>query len=74
MKKRTAYALAQEVIRENRPFDYRWLRHLSRTLTNKQLLDWARENIEDYATDNDSKQLRGRAAKILLEEVMNEVY
>lgn len=72
--KMTAQELADIVMRENRPFDYSWLRHIKRTYSKKELREWATDNIIPFTTGNESKQLIGRAASILLDEVMSEVW
>lgn len=73
-KKMTARELAEMVIEENRPFDYLWLRHIRHTYSSKELKEWAKDNIEYFTTGKESKQLIGRAATILLREVMAEVW
>ena len=67
---KTARELAHEVIRENRPFDYGWLRHIRRTYSAKKLHEWGVANIEPFTDGTESKQLIGRAATILVDEVM----
>lgn len=73
-KKMTARELAEMVIKENRPFDYSWLRYIKRTYTTRELAEWAKSNIEMFTTGEESKQLIGRAATILKDEVMAEVW
>lgn len=73
-EKMTARELAEMVIEENRPFDYSWLRYIKRTYSKKELQEWAKDNIECFTTGEESKQLIGRAATILKDEVMAEVW
>lgn len=72
--KMTAQELADIVMQENRPFDYSWLRHIRQTYSKKELREWTTDNIIPFTTGNESKQLIGRAASILLDEVMSEVW
>lgn len=73
MSKKTARELADEVIEANRPFDYSWLRHIRRTYSQKELREWAIQNVEPFTDGTESKQLIGRAATILVREVMSEL-
>lgn len=61
----TAYELAQEVIDENRPFDYRYLRQVFRTCSRRELHDWAVGVVEPFALPGMSRQMIGRAANIM---------
>ena len=66
MKKITATELADWTYSENRPIDWNWIRHIKRTYSSKELMDWARDNVAVFAPTGTSKQLIGRAARILL--------
>lgn len=71
---KTAREIANEAITENRPFDYNWLRHVRKTYSQKELHEFGVRNIEPFLEGTESKQLIGRAANILVDEVMAEVY
>ena len=62
----TSDELCNRTIEENRPIDWGWINHVKRTYTEKEKLEFCRENIE-YAcnTKGCSKQLIGRAASKL---------
>ena len=71
--KKTARELADEVMSENRPIDYQWLRHLLNSCkSEKEALEWARNCIYPF-TNGESKQLIGRAAKLFLEDARDEM-
>ena len=72
--RKTAREIAAEVIEANRPLDYRRLRYIRRHYSTKKLHEWAVQNIEPFTDSTDSKQLIGRAASILIDDVMSEVY
>lgn len=69
----TSRELANYVIQENEPFDYGWIRHIRKTEGFKGLLCIAKETTEEYA-ENVSKQLIGRAARIVAEEMNNRTW
>ena len=66
MKKLTAIELADWAYSENCPIDWDWIRHIQRTYSSRELMDWARNNVMIVASKDTSKQLIGRAAHILL--------
>jgi hypothetical protein len=62
--------LALDVYNNNLPLDWSWLYHIKRTYTKKQLLEWAKENIEYFAPKDCSRSLITRAGK----ELLNIIY
>lgn len=62
--------LALEVYNNNLPLDWSWLYHIKRTYTEKEMLEWAKENIEYFAPNNCSRSLITRAGK----ELLNIIY
>lgn len=70
----TSYELADMVLDENRPFDYGWIRHIRRTDGFKGLLRMAKATTECFAPEGCSKQLIGRAAKIVAETIDEETW
>lgn len=69
MAKMTSDELFSKTIEANLPLDAAWLRTIKRTSTEKELLAWARENVEYCAPKGASKQLIGRAATKLADFV-----
>ena len=71
MKKITAYEMALMVADENRPYDYGWLRYIKRHSTEREMHEWAVDNIKPFVGTfcpaDVSKQFIGRAANELLE-------
>lgn len=63
--KRTARMIAYDCIEDNHPIDRHWVKHVTHGMTQKEKLDWARNNIEPYA-DGCSANKITRAAKMLL--------
>lgn len=59
-------SIAFEVYRDNCPIDYQYLSHIKRSYTEKELLDWARGNVQSYAPVDASKNMITRSAKHLL--------
>lgn len=66
MKKLTATELADWAYSENCLIDWNWVRYIQRTYSSRELMDWARDNVMMVAPRDTSKQLIGRAARILL--------
>jgi hypothetical protein len=65
-QKQTAEQLAWEIYQDNCPIDWQWIRHLRRTYTSAERLNWARESVEYWAPDGVSKHFITRAANELL--------
>lgn len=61
-----SYKIAYQVYEENCPIDYGWLNYLKRTSTKKELLEWAKGNIESFVDIPISKKMITMAAKELL--------
>lgn len=62
----TADQLAMRAYSENEPIDYNRIDYIRRTYTEKEKLDWARENVAYWADADCTKQKITRAAKVLL--------
>ena len=67
--KMTSIHLAIKTWSENSPIDRSWLRNAS----HKERMNWARAQVQCFA-DNESKQLIGRAAAIVLRWAEQELY
>ena len=66
--KRTAAEIAWECYQANQPMDRQWLNNLKRELSSeKAKLNWARENVEEFADCGTSKRKLTLAAKELLD-------
>ena len=66
--KRTAAEIAWDCYQANQPMDRQWLNHLKRELSSeKAQLNWARENVEEFADCGTSKRKITLAAKELLD-------
>lgn len=65
MGKITADELANLTYENNMPIDRKWLAHIERTYTDKELFLFCRACVEVEAPSGASKQLIGRAANIL---------
>ena len=66
----TSRQLANMVIEENEPFDYKWLKSILRAEGYKGILRIAKSTTECFADNTMSKQLIGRAAGLVAEEIM----
>ena len=66
MEHKTADDLAYQCYKENQPIDRYWLKKLKRERTDKEMLEWAKGNIELFADENCTKNKITSAAKILL--------
>jgi hypothetical protein len=66
MKNITAENMAMRAYTENEPIDYKRIDHIKRTLSAKEKLEWAKENVAYWAEPDCSKHKITRAAKILL--------
>ena len=66
--KRTAAEIAWDCYQANQPMDRQWLNSLKRELSSeKAQLNWARENVEEFADCGTSKRKLTLAAKELLD-------
>lgn len=63
--KRTARMILFDCIEENYPMNRQWIKHVTKSMTKKEKLDWARNNIEPFA-DGCSANKITRAARMLL--------
>ena len=70
----TSKELADIVIEENRPFDYRWIRYVRNREGFPGLLRIAIHSTSCFADKNCSKQLIGRAARIVAETMDDETW
>lgn len=61
-----SYEIAYHVYKKNCPIDYEWLNYLKRTSTKKELLEWAKGNIESFVDIPITKKMITMAAKELL--------
>lgn len=65
--KRTASEIAWDCYQANQPMDRQWLNSLKRELSSdKAQLNWARENVEEFAGCGTSKNKITMAAKELI--------
>ena len=78
VEKISTFEMARRVARENRPFDYSWLRYIRRTMSDRELHNWAVIQIESFVGElcrsDVSKQFIGRAANKLIDYVFSEVW
>lgn len=66
--KRTAAEIAWDCYQANQPMDRQWLNQLKYELSSeKAQLNWARENVEEFADCGTSKHKITLAAKELLD-------
>ena len=65
----TSRELANMVIRENKPCDYGWIRHVYHNQGYKGLKEMAKTTVEVFAPKGASKQLVGRATKMVVDEL-----
>ena len=65
----TAEELFKMVLEENSPLDKSWLNHLRKERTDEQLLEWAKENVEQWAPSNTSKRTINAAAELLVKHL-----
>ena len=70
----TSFTLAEMILEEYRPFDYGWLRYIKCKEGFKGLLNIAKNTTEYFAPNDCSKQLIGRAAKIVAKTLYNEIW
>lgn len=61
----TAYELLERVIDNNSPIDWKWIAYMQRTYSQKELIDWCRQNVEIHTPKDASKWIIGRAANML---------
>lgn len=64
-KNKTAHEIAYAVYEKNQPIDWGWIRHVKRTSTDKELLEFCRTNIDGNVSGDISKHKLTRAANIL---------
>lgn len=65
--KRTAAEIAWDCYQANQPMDRQWLNNLKHELSSeKAQLNWARENVEEFADCGTSKRKITLAAKELI--------
>lgn len=66
----TSRELADIVMEENYPYDYKWLRYIHRTEGESGIYDIAKATTEVCAEKGMSKQLIGRATNIVKREIL----
>jgi hypothetical protein len=62
----TAEELFNQVMEEDTPVDKSWLNQLRRERNDNELLEWAKGNVQDFATSNTPKRTITRAAEMLV--------
>lgn len=72
-KKMTAKELAKIVMDDNYPIDWKWLRYNFKKDGAKAIFLIAKQTCEEWAPHNASKQLIGRAARIVYKELIEEL-
>ena len=68
IKEMTSWEIALEVVKENQPIDYKWLAHIKRTSTDKDLLEWCKLQVEYFISGLSKNKITrtDNALKILL--------
>ena len=67
---RTAREIVDEVLLDNSPYDYAWLRHIERKFRG-ELHEWALNVIAPFLYGNESEQLIEEAASLLEYEIFH---
>lgn len=69
----TSKELADEVLEDNRPFDYAWIRHVRNTKGYDGLLNIARTTVEGYAPEGCSPLIVEKASRIIADTMDTEI-